>query len=223
MGRLAQVTVTCGTEFEGDVYEDGTATHIRFTLGSSHLLLRQKACAALGMADRVGLRMEYLGPDERWFALVDSDDMEDAVEFARHPGPPEALLGYCEPEPEPEPYEPPSWTTSRQQHRPRGEKKLTIRLVMPGEVLNQQPRGTTSMPEMMRQQGNRPGHHHHHQADAVPMHDQDGRQLSPRSLGAQGNVVVLEATVQGWHAQDFQDVVPGMTMPTSTATSPAEE
>ncbi len=182
------------------MYEDGLVTHIRFTLGSSHLLLRQKACAALGIADRVGMRMEYFGPDDRWFAIVDSDDMEDAVEFARHPGPPtvhESDLPEPEPEPEQqsEPFEPPSWTTAPE--RRRVEKKLAIRLVMPGELVSQQQiRGTTSMPEAQRM-------------DTMAAVDQEGRHLSPRGLHAAApvNTVVLEATVHGWHAEDFQGPV----------------
>ena len=151
--------MTCGTEIDGDVFEDGTATHIRFTLGTSHHLLRQKACAALGMTDRVGLRMEYLGPDRNWFALVDGDDMEDAVDFARHPGPPE--ISHLEPEPEPEPMHDsydgnlPGMHQGRAAGRPRVEKKMTVRLVVPGELVGQggsgqrfvsPPRGT-SLPE----------------------------------------------------------------------------
>ena len=195
------MTVTCGTEVDGDVFEDGAVTHIRFTVGSSHLLLRQKACAALGMADRVGLRMEYLGPDERWFALVDSDDMDDAVEFARHPGPPQAASheSQLEPEPEPEPErqsepsEPPSEPPSRVAVRgsqARNPKKLAIRLVMPGELVHQQIHGAAVMPG-----ADRPG--------ATPAFDQGARFASPRGLPASAaNAVVLEATVHGWHAED---------------------
>lgn len=197
------MTVTCGTDIEGDVYEDGSLTHIRFTIGSSHLLLRQKACAALGMADRVGMRMEYFGPDDRWFALVDNDDMEDAVEFARHPGPPVAHESELqEPAPEPEaqsePFsqsELPSCSTARGSQR-RVEKKLAIRLVMFGELVSQQQvRGTTSMPEARGR-------------DAAV--DQDGRHLSPRGLHATApiNTAVLEATVHGWHAEEVLDAAP---------------
>lgn len=174
------------------MFGDGAVTHIRFTVGSSYLLLRQKACAALGMADRVGMRMEYLGPDERWFALVDSDDMDDAVEFARHPGPPRAALSShaseLEPEPErqSEPLEPPVRGSVG-----RNPKKLAIRLVMPGELVNQQIHGATAMPGT-----DRPG--------AVAGFDQGARFASPRGLPASAarNAVVLEATVHGWHAED---------------------
>ena len=201
--RVAQVTVTCGTEIDGDVYEDGSVTHIRFTLGSSYLLLRQKACAALGMADRVGMRMEYLGPDDRWFALVDSDDMEDAVEFTRHPGPPEPTGDWhgpdlLEPEPEPQPDTVPLNSPSRVTgpgNKRLVEKKLAIRLVMPGELVNQQQaRGTVSVPEGM---------------SATPAVDQQTHHVSPRNLHATaaGNAVVLEATVHGWHAEEARDVV----------------
>lgn len=56
----------------------GQLLHVFFTF-QPHVFAQLSA----GMADRVGLRMEYLGPDSNWFALVDGDDMEDAVEFAR--------------------------------------------------------------------------------------------------------------------------------------------
>ena len=159
----------------------------------------------MGMADRVGMRMEYLGPDDRWFAIVDSDDMEDAVEFARHPGPPTGDWhgpDLLEPEPEPQPSTEPldssSWVADPgNKHRVEKmvEKKLAIRLVMPGELVNQQQiRGTVSVPEGM---------------NATPPVDQETRQVSPRSLHATaaGNAVVLEATVHGWHAEEVRNVV----------------
>lgn len=206
---VAQVTVTCGTDIDGDVYEDGAVTHIRFIHSMSHLLLRQKACAALGMADRVGMRMEYLGPDDRWFALVDSDDMEDAVEFARHPGPPQALWRRSEsvePEPESEALQIASspWTTSPEETHQHTEPQLAIRLVVPGELVAQQ-RSSASISKL-------------HSASPVPDVDQ-GARTSPRGRQAESlqgrrqaappaNVVVLEATVHGWHAEDFVDVQP---------------
>ena len=108
------VTVYMATEVDGAVvHDEAGGCHLRFSVGTSHLILRQKACAALGMADRVGVRLEYLVDGPRWFAIVDAEDMEDAVASSAA-----ALrMGAAAETDEPE--------------AARAERSLTIRVVVP--------------------------------------------------------------------------------------------
>ena len=108
------VTVYMATEVDGAVmHDEAGGCHIRFSVGTSHLILRQKACAALGMADRVGVRLEYLVDGPRWFAIVDAEDMEDAVASSAAP-----RMGAAA-------------GTGHDAEAARVERSLTIRVVVP--------------------------------------------------------------------------------------------